>query len=205
MSSFPDVPYNHRYRWPVSEYPIDRISNAVYFARWLLRAGWKLPPICAVLGNWQAESYLNTNYPQREDFPISTGGGFGLPHWSPWFNKYGIWAYETYGLTATATDDNPLADFALQMEYHEYSITQGEWFSNQGYAFSWSGFKVAEDQTIDTLTRAYYWQYERSASGDPDRRVDYALWYRDFFAENPITPLPAEIPIWLLFKIKKRR
>ena len=63
--------------------------NAVWLRNYLQNRGWSLNAIAAALGNWESECTLNPNRPQRADFPNSSGGGFGLPQWTPWKKKYG--------------------------------------------------------------------------------------------------------------------
>ena len=200
--------YIQTYRYNVAANETDAITNSRYFAWFLLRPpySWSLNAICAALGNWEVETLLNPNYPQSTNFPTEKIGGFGMPHWTPWYNKYGVWAYTRYGLLATATDDNPLADFALQMKYHEYECVNGynggkTWYNNKGYSYTWNEWKHSTDD-VETLARAYYYQYERSGAGSPGTRPNKAKKWWDYFQENPPD---RSIPIWLLFKFRERR
>lgn len=198
--------YIHTYRYNVAANEADAIQNCRYFAWFLLRPpySWSLNAICAALGNWEVETLLNPNYPQSANFPAAQTGGFGMPHWTPWYNKFGMWAHINYGLVASATDDNPLADFALQMEYHEYECVNGynggkTWYNNKGYSYSWEEWKHSTDD-VETLASAYYYQYERSGAGSQGTRPKKAKKWWDYFQENP----PGRsIPIWLLFKFKR--
>lgn len=198
--------YIQTYRYNVAANETDAIINSRYFAWFLLRHpyNWSLNAICAALGNWEVETLLNPNYPQSTNFPTAQTGGFGMPHWTPWYNKFGMWARINYGLIASATDDNPLADFSLQMEYHEYECVNGynggkTWYNNKGYSYSWEEWKHSTDD-VETLASAYYYQYERSGAGNPGTRPDKAKKWWDYFQENPPD---RSIPIWLLFKFKE--
>lgn len=200
--------YIQTYRYNVAANETDAIINSRYFAWFLLRPpySWSLNAICAALGNWEVETLLNPNYPQSINFPTEQTGGFGMPHWTPWYDKYGIWARINYGLIASATDDNPLADFALQMEYHEYECINGyngrkTWYNNGGYSYTWEEWKHSTDD-VETLASAYYYQYERSGAGSPGTRPEKAKKWWDYFQENPPD---RNIPIWLLFKFNERR
>ena len=199
--------YIQTYRYNVAANEADASQNCRYFAWFLLRSPyeWSLNAICAALGNWEVETLLNPNYPQSIDFPTAQSGGFGMPHWTPWYDKYGIWVRINYGLVASATDDNPLADFALQMEYHEHECVNGysggaTWYNNAGYSYTCEEWKHSTDD-VETLASAYYYQYERSGAGAPGDRPTYARKWWDYFQNNPPD---RDIPVWLLFKFKKR-
>lgn len=200
--------YIQTYRYNVAANETDAITNSRYFAWFLLREpyNWSLNAICAALGNWEVETLLNPNYPQSTNFPTAQTGGFGMPHWTPWYDKFGMWARINYGLVASATDDNPLADFALQMEYHEYECVNGynggkTWYNNKGYSYTWEGWKHSTDD-VETLASAYYYQYERSGAGNPGTRPEKARKWWDYFQGNPPN---RDVPVWLLFKFKERR
>ena len=200
--------YIQTYRYNVAAHESDAIRNCRYFAWFLLRQPyrWSLNAICAALGNWEVETLLNPNYPQSANFPTAQSGGFGMPQWTPWYDKYGMWVRINYGLVASATDDNPLADFALQMEYHEHECVNGyngrkTWYNNKGYSYSWENWKHSTDD-VKTLASAYYYQYERSGAGAPGTRPEKAKKWWDYFQENPPDK---DMPIWLLYKFNERR
>lgn len=164
----------------------DMKTNAKFLASYLLAQGWTMHAICGALGNWESECKLNPNDPQTDasGFPSSSSsraGGFGLAQWTPCGGK--ILTYcENKGLTPTASDDNPAGTIEIQIEYHEWECINGynggkTWYSNHGYSYSWADYKASTDDPSELAT-AYYWQYERSASGSPGTRPAQATaWY----------------------------
>lgn len=183
--------YVNPYNTPLGE--DDMKTNASFLASYLLAQGWTMQAICGALGNWQSECTLNTNDPQFASHYPNGGrvnaegepddGGFGLPQWTPYTNKI-HWYCQQKGITPTASDDNPAADYQLQIEYHEYECKYGlkgtgaaTWYSNHGYSYTWEEYKKSTDDPGE-LARAYYWQYERSYAANPATRPNQAIaWY----------------------------
>ena len=177
-------------------------QNATYFKGVMQSRGWSINAIAAAFGNWQSECRLNTNNPQRDTYPQPGSYGFGLPQWTPWYRKYGMWCKEN-NIQNIANDNNPAADINKQLDYHDYECKYGDvhnpdkpggatWYSYQRgdirYSYSWSGFKVAKDD-VAYMARAYYWQYERSGGGtdeSADRRAKQAVeWYKYLTGSSP--------------------
>ena len=201
--------------------------NAVWLRNYLQNRGWSLNAIAAALGNWQSECTLNPNRPQRADFPKSSGGGFGLPQWTPWKKKYGAWC-QSQGIQIQNNDYNPAGRFEPQIEYHDYECRFGlngkaTWYNNKGYHYKWDQWKTSLDSP-DTLAIAYYWQYERSGANAPGSRPQNALRWYQYLSGQPFTPIPGGrfspfpgmqtgfsigslrfLYIWLLLMILSRR
>lgn len=166
--------------------------NAVWLRNYLQNRGWSLNAIAAALGNWESECTLNPNRPQRADFPSSSGGGFGLPQWTPWKKKYGAWC-QGQGLQIQNNDYNPAGRFEPQIEYHDYECKYGyngkaTWYNNKGYHYKWDAWKTSLDSP-DVLATAYYWQYERSRANDPGSRPQNALRWYQYLSDQPFTPI----------------
>lgn len=182
-------------------------QNALEIGRILTTRGWTLNAIAAVLGNFERECTINPNLPQNATgFPTSTASrnsGFGLPQWTPWYTRYGSWCANR-GIAVTATDSNPAGQIRPQLDYLDYECTYGieggrTWYSNEGYTLSWSAFKTS-DAEPGYLAAAFYYQYERSGSGNPGNRPELAeYWYEYLSKQNLNEPMP----IWLLFKLKQ--
>lgn len=190
------------YNTPLSQAQME--VNAPIIASYLLSKGWTMQAICGALGNWESECKLNPNDPQTDaaGFPSSASsrsGGFGFAQWTPCGSKI-LWYCEQKGLTPTQGDNNPAADLALQIEYHEYECTQGyqgtgskTWFSNKGYSYTWEEYKQSTDDPAE-LARAYYWQYERSAAGTPGPRPAQAVAWYEFLTGIDLPDVPTPGP-----------
>lgn len=172
---------NHNFRESFSVGSTKQHENAIHLANLLTYMGWSFNAVCAGIGSWIVECYLNPNYPNNRNFPTTASNyAFGLPHWYPWQNKLGLWAANTYGLSGTGTDDNPLANAWLQLIYHEWECRNGSplnggatwvpyrWGSSWGY--SWLDWRVSNDSLHD-LCYAYQWEYEASGGGDSTAAV----------------------------------
>lgn len=182
--------------------------NVREIAIFLTSQGWSLQAIAAACGNFQSECRMNPNNPQRPSgFPTSStsrAGGFGLPQWTPWYDRYGTWCNDN-GIAITATDENPSGQLIPQLLYLEYECVNGwnggrTWYPNQGYNYTWQQFKASTDDPAE-LARAFYWQYERSGAQSPTTRPAQATYWYSFLTGTPLNPPP----LWLLLKIKRNR
>lgn len=164
---------NHNFRQSFSVGSQKQRENALHLANLLTYMGWSFNAVCAGIGSWIVECYLNPNYPNSSTFPATgTKYAFGLPHWYPWNNKLGLWAKQTYGLEGKHSDDNPLANAWLQCIYHEWECRNGSplngratWVNNHGWHYAWTDWRHSTDSLHD-LCYAYQWQYEQSKGGD---------------------------------------
>ena len=166
--------------------------NAVWIRNYLQAKGWSLNAIAACLGNWQSECTLNPNRCSNKSYPYSSGGGFGLPQWTPYNRKMSPWC-KAQGVAEIARDDNPAGTIEVQIAFHDYDCRYGyngkkTWYNNRGYHYTWDGFKVATDD-VRTMAIAYYWQYERSGVRDPGSRpAQAAAWY-SYLSGQPYSPI----------------
>lgn len=181
-------------------------QNGLVFAQYLVDLGWSLNAVCGAFGNWQVECVMNTNLPQFSTYPSNVSGGFGLPHWTPWGERYKVWCDER-DIENIGADDNPGCWLENQIAYHDWECENGHpgtggatWYANHGFSYTWEEFKVSADPP-DVLAVAYYWQYERSGAMDPGDRGERALTWYEFLTGKVIK----RIPIWLLFKLKEVR
>ena len=177
-------------------------TNALYFASVMRAQGWSLQAISACFGNWESEATLNTNRPQYSEYPNprSNGnyGGFGLPQWTSWHDKYYWWGSQ-YNLQFTRDNNATAAIFENQLEYHDFECTYGlhgdssrkTWFQRSGHPYMpWADFKVSTNSPND-LAVLYYWVYEYSGALDPGSRGTQAdKWYTFLTGSTPPGPEP---------------
>lgn len=193
-------------------------DNATYFANIMRNRGWTDNAIAAAFGNWQSECRMNTNYPEKkndqpEQYPVAKSPGFGLPQWTKWYYKYGVWC-EKNGIQNIASDDNPAADIYHQLDYHDYECINGyiteegkhsnTWLNRHGYSYTWENFKKSTDD-VNELAQAYYWQYERSDAQSVGKRGEQAIKWYNFLQgvspdPNPQPPTPSTNYLQIVFK-----
>lgn len=138
-----------------------RNANGVYIAAMLLRQGWTLNAISAILANMQYESGCNSGIWENLD-EGNMNRGFGLTQWTPaqklftWAEFHGIDAYDidtqisrlVYEMTYTEKDfpEDPVPQYLY--DRHPSMMTREEFVSS------------TEDPYY--LAAVFGWNYERS-------------------------------------------
>lgn len=190
--------------WPI-EYRQNNANNIAYYFVDLLH--WTLDSVCAMLGNMQAESYLNPAQ-WEHGHPVGVRGrwGYGLVQWTPWY-KYTDWA-EQEGMDWRTYFDGEL--YRIQ-----YEMLQGEgfqWITRQEYPLSFYEFTQATtaDYSLDWLTMCFFSNYERGEGGEQARKNNAAYWYQYFTGHPPTPPTPEptqrrKFPIMFYLKPKWKR
>lgn len=147
--------------------------------------GWTDNAIAAILGNMQQESTINPGLWQNLR---PNRGGFGLVQWTP-YTKYTEWA-----------DQNGYewgdGDGQLYWIQHETTPT-GEWIETDGYELTFEEFQKST-QTVDYLTRAYLYNFERAGNAQLENRLKYAAYWYDYIQN--IIPGPGPAPRAKKFK-----
>ena len=142
------------------------LDNAQLVVNFLLKKNWSKKAICAILGNMRHESSVNPNM-YEYNYDWSADRGFGLVQWTP-RSKYWNWALDN------GYSESELRDGDAQLDRIDYEVTQGiQWISTPNYPLSYAEFRSG-DGTLEYLTRAFIWNYERPAleageSSTPDR------------------------------------
>ena len=142
------------------------LDNAQLVANFLVGKNWSKKAICAILGNMRHESSVNPNM-YEYNYDWSADRGFGLVQWTP-RSKYWNWALDN------GYSESELRDGDAQLDRIDYEVNQGiQWISTPNYPLSYASFRQG-DGTLEYLTRAFIWNYERPAleageSSTPDR------------------------------------
>lgn len=158
-------------------------KNAKYIYDYLTEKGFSKNAICAMLGNFQAESSLNPGIWQVLN---STNGGYGIAQWTK-ATYFLNWAVDIGLITsATSSEINSIstgypkklmnAELAFLMWTLELS---GDYFTSTSYPFS--KFKTSTD-SVATLAKDWYNYYEQPNDGTDTIRVQYAENWEKFFS-----------------------
>ena len=142
--------------------------------------GWTVNAICAVLGHFQWESYINPAQTQH-GYPLnSMSGGYGLAMWTP-ARKIKSWL---------RANNHSLYSGYWQL----YALNNEPWgveyISTSDYPLTYDQFKHS-GESVDYLTRAFLKNYERAGTEAIETRVEYAEdWYRFLMGTDPPEPSP---------------
>lgn len=163
-------------------------NNADLIHYYFSAQGWTNNAIAGMLGNMQTESTINPGIWYNLDAISKVS--YGLVQWDPYTN-YSDWAGEGW------EDNGP-----KEMERIIYELDNGlQWISTAAYRMSFKEFSVSELSPA-YLAQAWLYNYERPGSLDqPQRSTQATYWYEYITGHSPV---PSEIPIWLLFKIARR-
>lgn len=160
-----------------------RARNVDIIAGYFLDKGWTPNSIAAMLGNMQAESYINPGQWQH-GFPVESMAndcGYGLVQWTPWWQKIGPWT------------NNNLQDYDAQLDRIQYEMENGiQWENRGGYEESFREFTESE-ASIDYLTRCFFWCYEYGTWSE--NRVSWAEYWYTYITDNPPPPPEPPIPV----------
>lgn len=159
-----------------------RAQNVRIIASYLNRQGWTYNAIAAVVGNMQAESYLNPaqwELGRTIESYDESNIGFGLVQWTPWW-KYANWA----GSDWRTNYDKQLGRLMFELE-------QGEgyqWVTTQSYPLSFEEFTHSRLDP-ETLALTFFKNYERGIGGEEARQANARTWY-DYLMNDPPGPMP---------------
>lgn len=143
--------------------------------------GWTDNAIAAILGNMQQESTINPGLWQNL---TPNRGGFGLVQWTP-YTKYTDWADEN----GYQWGDGDGQLYWIQNE----TTPSGEWIEVSDYPISFEEFQKST-QSVDYLTKAYLYNFERAGNAQLQNRLDYAAAWYDYIQNIPPGPGPSPGP-----------
>lgn len=163
------------------------LNNAWKIYNQLRNAGWDIRPICAVIGNMCAESYLNAGQTQNGYAIGAVHGGFGLVMWTP---------QTVYRNWAQANNHN------VNLAYWQVDVVDTldngyVWIDTIEYPLTYTEFKGIDSLSVEYLTKNFYASYERGPS------TDESMWYRvycanyyatQFFGYDPEDPSIVDPP-----------
>lgn len=191
----------------------EAFENAQCVYAILYSMGWTLEAACGVLGNIESESGYNP-WRWQSDIILPAGDprinyqnahAYGLCQWDP-AGKYinNGSGYAGYGPNYS-DQSGWINDGSAQLAYLDENA---DYYPTASYPLSFSEYKAAtiSDYSIDYLTRAWFYNFERG-TWDENRVAAASYWY-SVFTGQPVPPVPPpgptrNIPIWLLFKIKE--
>lgn len=165
-------------------------SNAKYFYNYcnFNYPNWTLNAISAILGNIQSEGIMNPSQ-WEYGYGMSLQYGYGLVQWTP-ATKYLNWCDEnSYQRTA-------IISAILRLEYERSTGIQ--YYATSKYNFSFTSYLTDETRTVDTLARAWLYNYERPldpAASEETRVSNAETWYKFLSGSEPEPPTPPEPPL----------
>lgn len=154
--------------------------NATYIYNVLSSCGFSLNAICAMLGNFQQESTINSGIWQGLKVDVSLG--FGLAQWTPSTNV-------TNWLSQNGYSNDDLYGQLMKILWERDNGEQ--YIATENYPLSFYEFCVSTE-SIEYLTTAWLKNYERAGSEYLQNRIDYANYWYKFLSgvEPPIPPTP---------------
>lgn len=164
-------------------------TNATYFHTYVAanHPTWTLNAMAAILGNVQSEGIMN---PAQWEYGYgqSTAYGYGLVQWTP-ATKYLDWC--------TSTNKDRLA-MGTAVDRFEWERANGEqYYPTSKYNITFTSFLTDSSHSVDTLARAWLYNYERPAdpASTEGLRVSQAnTWYEFLSGEEPDPPTPPDPP-----------
>lgn len=170
------------------------------------KKGWTLVAIAGALGNYESECTLNPALIERKYTDPDTGGGIGLPQWTP-NKKWRAWC-DARDLPYNEIDTFAYAT-AYEMSGTKPEIGAGEWIAYWKYTYyQYSQLEYSETNTASRAATIYYTNYERSAAQDPGTRPEQAEKWYEFLLKNPPKkhpPLRTYGTSDLIYYLRRRR
>lgn len=204
-----------------SNWSEDSTQNGYNFAVGMTANGWKLPQICAILGNICQESTINPGLWERakgtpyaptppDDWQsIPNTHGYGLVQWTP-SSDFIPWALEIFGDNGAYDEDYPCwYNGSVQIACLMWELeTDKQWGWGSAttppirfdHEIDFYNYDAAEED-LDNLTFCWYMYYERPGDNDPTvaNRQKWAKQWYDYLKDKPL----GKLPVWFIAKAAK--
>lgn len=202
--------------------PSYKENNARLIYGVLQSLGWRLEPICGVLGNMEHEGMLNPGQCELgrglPQYNITTGIPTNVYYLPDQSHNYGLglcgWTQAPNAVLQRSVDTNvPWYNGTMQCQLLNEADTMGFWIPTTTWPDSYTQFKVnANNRSVEDLASAFMWEYERPAPAtahEAERRVDARKWYNYLSGAGPVNPpfdpgTPTDpikkMPIWAMIR-----
>lgn len=163
-----------------------KLTNAMYIYTWFKNKGWADKPICAIIGNMEAESGMNPGQEETTNW-TGTTSGHGLVQWTPGS------ILKNYSDSINANWYSWQTQCKLMYREYQDSLTPGwqsydQWIQKSYYPHSYNYFVHDKKSSIAYLTEAFTRCYERPymPTAHIDRRVAFAKRFFNYLKhKNP--------------------
>lgn len=172
-------------------------NNAKIVHRFFISHGWSVNAVAAILANMEVESTINPGiweslttdpeayYNENERYP-----GYGIVQWTP-YTKYTEWC----GTDWDTNHDKQLERIIWEME------NGVQYYPTDNYPETFEEFSTSTKSAY-YLAGAFLYNYERPKKPNAADRGERAEKWLDFLKTLP--GVYSQIPVWLLFKLKRR-
>lgn len=164
-----------------------RSQNVDIIASYFYSIGWTINSIAAMVGNMEAESYINPGQWQH-GYPVegipADNIGYGLVQWTPW-TKYSSWAGSDFR-----------TNFDKELYRIKYELDNGiQWIPTASYPFTFQEFTQATEMvaSVEWLAMCFFKDYERGTGGETARQNNASYWYT-YLQNNPPGPWSPDGP-----------
>lgn len=163
-----------------------KAQNVDVIASYFNSIGWTINAIAAMVGNMEAESYINPGQWEHghpvEQIPAHYG--YGLVQWTPW-TKYTDWA----GADFRTNYDKQLYRIKYELDWDIATPNTGQWYIRDGYNLSFNEFAHATEDVagIQWLAMCFFRDYENGRGGETARQNNAVYWYQ-YLQQHPPGP-----------------
>lgn len=161
-----------------------KLTNAMYIYKYLRGYNWKDKPICAIIGNMEAECGMNPGQMETGQFTGMTSG-LGLVQWTPGS------ILKNYADSKGMNWYNYKCQLQLMHREYKDSLIPGwqtydQWIQKAYYPHSYNYFVNDNKSSIATLTEAFTRCYERPylPTAHIDRRVAFAKKFYNYLKNH---------------------